>query len=61
MSEALIFGIGSVLFIAVTWAAIAFGLQRMHDLEVADLRDSEQRAVPRADGLTELHAAEPRK
>ncbi|MEX1091702.1 MAG: hypothetical protein WEF28_00965 [Acidimicrobiia bacterium] len=60
MSEALIFGIGSVLFIAVTWAAIAFGVQRMHDLEVADLRDSEQRAVSRDDGLTELHTSEQR-
>lgn len=58
MSEALIFGIGSVLSIAVTWAAIAFGVQRMHDIEVADLRDSEQRVVSRDDGLTELHASE---
>ncbi|MEX1249273.1 MAG: hypothetical protein WEA57_01150 [Acidimicrobiia bacterium] len=57
MSEALIFGIGSVLFIAVTWAAVAFGVQRMHDLEVADLRDSDQQTVPRDDGLTELHVS----
>jgi hypothetical protein len=60
MSEALIFGIGSVLFIAITWAAVAFGVQRMHELEVADLKDSEQQAVPRDDGLTELHKSEQR-
>lgn len=60
MSEALIFGIGSVLFIAITWAGVAFGVQRMHDLEVADLRDSEQQVVTRDDGLTELHIPEDR-
>lgn len=58
MSEALIFGIGSVLFIAITWAAVAFGVHRMHELEVADLRNSEQEAVTRDDGLTELHIPE---
>ncbi len=58
MSEILIFGVGSVMFIAVTWAAVAFGVQRMHDLQVADLEDGDQTAVTRDDGLTELHVPE---
>lgn len=58
MTETLIFGVGSVLFIATTWASVAFGLQRMHELEVAEAELANQTVVARGDGLTELHISD---
>lgn len=48
MSEAVIFGIGGILFILVTWATIAFLLTRVMALEE---QDSERR-IP-ADEISE--------
>ena len=58
MTEFFIFGAGSIVFISVTWAAIAFGVQRMHELEVAELEQSDRTAVEQQSGLTELHLPE---
>lgn len=58
MTESLIFGIGSVIFIATTWASVAFGLQRMHGLEVAEVELADRTVVPRRDGFTELHVSD---
>ena len=58
MTETLIFGFGSVLFIATTWASVAFGLHRMHEIEVAEVELTDRTVVTRADGLTELHTDE---
>ena len=40
MSEAVIFGIGGILFIFVTWATIAFLLTRVMALEEQDSEGS---------------------
>lgn len=58
MNEIAIFGVGSILFLATTWATIAFGLVRIHELQVDDLQDSNQVRVE-TDGMQELHLTEP--
>ncbi len=57
MSEVLIFGFGSILFIITTAATFSFGLRRFHDAQVEDLAQSGRYPVGRPDGLTELHVA----
>ena len=52
MSEGLLFAIGSVLFIATAWAAVAFGLSRMHQLRLEQVRDSGLEVEPSETGLT---------
>lgn len=59
MSEVAIFTFGAVMFIATAWATIAFGLQRISELQAADLRESGRVAEVRDDGLTEIHVTLP--
>jgi hypothetical protein len=40
MTEIAIFGFGGVIFIITTWATVAFGLRRVHELQREDLEDS---------------------
>ena len=40
MSEIAIFAFGGVIFIVTTWATVAFGLRRIHELQREDLEDS---------------------
>lgn len=54
MSEVAIFAFGAVMFIATAWATIAFGLQRIAELQAADLQESGRVAAQRNDGLTEI-------
>lgn len=55
MSDIAIFSLGSVLFIATTWATVAFGVRRMHQLQDEELERSGRSAEVRDSGLTELH------
>lgn len=55
MSEIAIFGFGSVMFIATTWATIAFGVRRMHELQDEELERTGRSARLEESGLTELH------
>ncbi len=55
MSEVAIFGFGSVMFIATTWATIAFGVRRMHELQDEELERTGRSARLEDSGLTELH------
>ncbi len=55
MSEVVIFGFGSVMFIATTWATIAFGVRRMHELQDEELERTGRSARLEEGGLTELH------
>jgi hypothetical protein len=57
MSEVAIFSFGSVMFIATSWATIAFGLRRIAELQAADLQDSGMVPESRDDGLTEIHVS----
>ena len=59
MSEVAIFTFGSVMFIATSWATIAFGLRRIAELQAADLESSGRSAEVRSDGLTEIHVTLP--
>lgn len=59
MTEIAIFGVGSVLFLVTTWATIAFGLVRIHELQGVDLDDSDQINRVETDGMLELHLTEP--
>ena len=59
MSELTVFGFGAVVFSMTTWAAIAFGLHRSHELHVKDLAKAGVTAEVRDDGLTELHVEKP--
>lgn len=55
MNEAAIFGIGSVVFSLTTWATLAFGMRRAHELHIRDLGASDRIAEVRSGPLTELH------
>lgn len=55
MSDIAIFGFGSVMFIATTWATIAFGVRRMHELQDEELESTGRSAQLEESGLTELH------
>lgn len=55
MSDIAIFGFGSVMFIATTWATIAFGVRRMHELQDDELERTGRSAQLEDSGLTELH------
>ena len=55
MSEVALFSFGSVLFMATTWATLAFGMQRIHQLQMDDLEASDGISEVRTEGLTELH------
>ena len=55
MSDIAIFGFGSVMFIATTWATIAFGVRRMHELQDEELERTGRSARTEESGLTELH------
>lgn len=58
MTEIALFGVGSLLFIAVTWASIAFGVHRLHELQTEELEKSDQTVVEQPGGLTEVHATD---
>lgn len=55
MSDIAIFGAGSIMFIATTWATIAFGVRRMHDLQDDELKGTGRAPREEENGLTELH------
>lgn len=55
MSDIAIFSAGSLLFIATTWATVAFGVRRMHELQDEELERSGRTARAGESGLTELH------
>lgn len=55
MSDAVIFSVGSLFFIATSWATISFGLSRVHELKVQDLRESGREITVTESGLTEIY------
>ena len=55
MNEAAIFGIGSVVFGITTWATLAFGMRRAHELQMRDLGGSDRIAEVRSRRFTELY------
>ena len=56
MSEIAIFAFGGVIFIVTTWATVAFGLRRIHELQRADLEDSPRiEAIVEETGFTEIY------
>ncbi len=59
MSDLVILGAGSIVFIISTWATIVFGLRRMHDLQHRDLEQSPEFIAIQDEGLTELYVTQP--
>jgi hypothetical protein len=59
MSEVAIFGIGSIMFTLTTWATLAFGMRRIHEVQMRDLEASDRITEVRSTGLTELHMTVP--
>ena len=42
MSDLLVFGFGTVIFIVATWATLSFGLARVQELALKDVEESER-------------------
>jgi hypothetical protein len=55
MSDGVIFGIGGVLFIATTWATIAFLLSRLNELHRREVLDSPTVARIESDTFTDVY------
>lgn len=55
MNDVAIFVIGSLLFIATTWATVAFGISRMHELELKDRSESPAISGVEKEGFTEVY------
>ena len=55
MSEAAIFGVGSIMFTMTAWATLVFGMRRIRQVQLRDLASSGRIAQTQAAGLTELH------
>lgn len=59
MSELAIFTFGSVVFLITAWASVAFGVQRMHELQEEDLDAAGRIVDEQPAGLTEIHRRAP--
>ena len=60
MSDVLIFSVGSVFFVATTWATMSFGLARVHELRRQELAESGVVVEPTEGGYTDIYkSAEP--
>ena len=59
MTEVAVFSFGAVMFVLTTWATLAFGLRRIHELQLRDLEESDVITEIRDDGLTEIHVTLP--
>ena len=59
MSDGVIFGIGGILFIATTWASIAFFLSKLSDLHRQEVLASPEVVGIESDTFTEVHVRVP--
>ena len=59
MSEGVIFTIGGILFIATTWATIAFLLSRVNELHRREVLSSSAVERIETDGLVERYVSRP--
>lgn len=59
MSEALIFAIGSVMFVATAGATVTFGMFRAHELQREDLESSKRVAEVEETTFTEIYRTQP--
>ena len=55
MNEAIIFGIGAIMFVFTTGATVTFGLYCAHELQLRDMEDSERIVKVEDRGLTEIY------
>ncbi len=55
MSEALIFAVGSIMFIVTTGATVYFGMFRMHELQRIDLEKSPRIVAVDEGQYTDIH------
>jgi len=59
MSDGAIFGVGAVLFIATTWATIAFFLSKVNELHRREVLASPEVSGIESDTFTEVHVRMP--
>lgn len=59
MTEVLIFSIGAIMFIATTWATLAFGLRRIHEIQIEDMAKSARFEGVKDNGFTETYVTRP--
>jgi hypothetical protein len=59
MSEGAIFAVGAVLFIATTWATIAFFLSKLNDVHRREMLASSEISGIESDTFTEVHVRAP--
>jgi hypothetical protein len=59
MSEGVIFGVGGVLSIGITWATIAFFLSRLNELHRQEILESPSVARIESDTFTEVYVRTP--
>lgn len=59
MSLVAIFIVGTILFFFTTWASVAFGLSRMHELQSRDIATSPSTTIVDQSEFTEVHVTEP--
>lgn len=59
MSDIALFAFGGAVFTITTWATIAFGLARVHQLQRADIDHSSGKWDVREGALTEVYITEP--
>ncbi len=59
MTEAVIFAVGAILFVFTTGATVTFGLYRVHELQLRDMKESERIAEVEDLGLTEIYFTQP--
>ena len=59
MTEAVIFAIGSLMFVATAGASVTFGMFRAHELQRQDLEESPRVAEVEETTFTEIHRTQP--
>ncbi len=59
MTDLVLFALGSLVFLAVTWATVAFGVARVHEMQYDDMEESERIAWIEDRALTEIYKTRP--
>ena len=55
MSEVVIFSVGSLFFVATSWATLSFGLTRIAELKRRELEDAGVKIEATESGYTEIY------
>ena len=59
MSDLVVFGFGSVIFVISTWATLAFGLSKMQELALRDVEASDRIRAVKQSPYTDIYVTQP--